>query len=130
MAKGFEANKERMALVASFGKALAKRAAFKCEWCGGAEELRPQDLDPAEEPSEATLALLCSNCRSLAAGKKGDLSGLRSLAGALWHAEPVVAAAAGRVLAHSGEDWAREAIEDSMLDEDVKTDIMSEFRAR
>lgn len=124
MAKGYQANQERIAQVASFGKSLAKRAGFKCEWCGGGDDLRAQDLEPAEEPSEATLALLCGNCRNLAAGKKADTAGLRSLAGALWHPEPVVAAAAARVLAASGEDWAREAIEDSMLDDAVKQDLL------
>src|SRR5690242_16342556 len=55
MAKGYEANKERQAAIAGLGKALAKRAKFKCEWCEAGEDLRPVDLDPAAEPSEATL---------------------------------------------------------------------------
>ena len=130
VAKGYEANQERLAAIASFGKLLAKRAGFKCEWCGSDQDLRPQDLAPAEEPDETTLALLCGNCRNLAAGKRAGLAGLRSLSGALWHAEPIVAAAAAKVLAESGEDWAREAIEDSYLDEDLKTDLLGQFGAR
>jgi hypothetical protein len=130
MAKGYEANQERLAAVASFGKLLAKRASFKCEWCGGDQDLRPQDLAPAEEPDESTLALLCGNCRNLAAGKRADLAGLRSLSGALWHSEPVVAAAAAKVLAESGEDWAREAIEDCFLDEELKTELLGHFGVR
>lgn len=124
MAKGYQANQERLAQIASCGKALARRAGFKCEWCGRTEDLRPQDLAPAEEPSEATLALLCGNCRNLAAGKKADTSGLRSLAGALWHPEPVVASAAARVLAASGQDWAREAIDGSLLDDAIKAELL------
>ncbi len=124
MAKGYQANQERLAQIASFGKMLAKRAAFKCEWCGGNDDLKPQDLEPAEEPSEATLALLCANCRNLAGGKKADTSGLRSLLGAIWHPEPIVATAAAKVLAASGESWARDAIEDSMLDDAIKQNLL------
>lgn len=124
MAKGYEANKERQAAIAGFGKALAKRAKFKCEWCEAGEDLRPVDLDPTQEPSEATLAMLCPSCRDLAAGKKPDLNRLRSLSGAIWHPEPVVALGAAKVLAASGEDWARQLVEDSMLDEDVKAELL------
>ncbi|MBM3270269.1 MAG: hypothetical protein FJZ01_21755 [Candidatus Sericytochromatia bacterium] len=126
MAKGYQANQERLAQVAGLGKVLARRAAFKCEWCEGRDDLKPCDLDPAEEPSEATVALLCGNCRGLAGGKRGYTSGLRSLQGALWHSEPVVAAAAARVLARSGESWAREAIEDSMLDDALKQELLGQ----
>lgn len=125
MAKGFEANKERQQAIAAFGKVLAKRAKFKCEWCEGDQDLRPTDLDPATEPSEATLALLCTSCRDLQAGKKPDLNRLRALSGAIWHAEPLVALGAARVLAASGEDWARQLVEDSLLDDATKADLLS-----
>ena len=124
MAKGFEANKERQQAITAFGKVLAKRAKFKCEWCEGDQDLRPTDLDPAAEPAEATLALLCAACRDLQAGKKGDANRLRSLSGAIWHAEPLVALGAARILAASGEDWARELVEDSLLDEETKAELL------
>lgn len=123
MAKGFEANKERQQAIAGFGKVLSKRAKFKCEWCEGDQDLRPVDLDPAAEPSEATLALLCADCRELKPGKKTNVN-LRALSGAIWHPEPLVALGAARVLAGSGEDWARELVEDSMLDDETKAELL------
>lgn len=124
MAKGYDSHQERLQAIASFGKVLAKRAGFKCEWCEGDQDLRPVDLDPSAEPSESTLALLCASCRELRASKKIDPTRLRSLAGAIWHSEPLVALGAARILAASGEDWARQVIEDSLLDEDTKSALL------
>jgi protein PhnA len=125
MTKGYEANKERQQAIAGFGKVLAKRAKFKCEWCDADQDPRPVDLDPAAEPSEATLALLCSACRELRPGKKMDTNRLRALSGAIWHPEPLVALGAARLLAASGEDWARDLIEDSLLDEATKAELLA-----
>lgn len=125
MAKGYEANKERVAAIAGFGKALAKRAKYKCEWCEASESLKPVDLDPAAEPTEGSLAMLCESCRGLQDGKQRvDGNELRKISGAIWHAEPLIALGAAKVLAASGEDWAREAVEDSMLDDDVKAQLL------
>lgn len=124
MAKGFDSHKERLQAIAGFGKILAKRASFKCEWCEGDQDARPVDLDPTAEPSEATLALLCEPCRELRSSKKIDTARLRSLTGAIWHSEPLVALGAARILAASGEDWARQIVEDSLLDEDTKTELL------
>lgn len=125
MGKGFEANKERLQAIAGFGKVLAKRAKFKCEWCEDDQDLRPVDLDPAAEPSEASLALLCGKCRELRPGKMSDGNRLRALSGAIWHSEPLVALGAAKLLAASGEDWARQLVEDSLLDEETKAKLLS-----
>jgi protein PhnA len=124
MTKGYEANQARLQAIASFGKVLAKRAKFKCEWCEDDRDLRPVDLDPAAEPSEATLALLCASCRELKPGKKMDTNQLRRLSGAIWHAEPLVALGAAKILAASGEDWARELVADSLLDDETKATLL------
>lgn len=124
MAKGYDANKERQEAIAGFGKVLAKRAGFKCEWCEGDQDLRPVDLDPAAEPAESTLALLCEPCRELRSAKKIDKTRLRALSGAIWHGEPLVALGAARILAASGEDWARQLVEDSLLDEETKATLL------
>lgn len=124
MTKGYESHKERQEAIAGLGKVLAKRAGFKCEWCEGDQDLRPFDLDSATEPSEATLALLCEPCRALSSKKKPDSTRLRSLSGAIWHSEPLVALGAARILAASGEDWARELITDSLLDEATKAKLL------
>jgi protein PhnA len=125
MTKGYDANKDRQQAIAGFGKVLAKRAKFRCEWCESDQDLRPVDLDPAAEPSEASLALLCGACRELRPGKKTDSNRLRALSGAIWHPEPLVALGAAKLLAASGEDWARDLIEDSLLDDDTKAKLLA-----
>lgn len=125
MTRGYDANKERQQAIAGFGKVLAKRAKFKCEWCEGDEDLRPLDLDPGAEPSEASLALLCGPCRELRPGKKSQGNRLRALSGAIWHPEPLVALGAAKLLAASGEDWARQLVEDSLLDEETKAELLA-----
>lgn len=124
MAKGYQANKERLETINSLGKTLAKRAGFACEWCGGKDDLRSWDYKPDEEPSEVTLALLCGGCRELALGKKADPNDLRGIRNALWSDVPAVAEGAARVLARCKEPWVREAIEESFIDESVKAELL------
>jgi hypothetical protein len=54
-----------------------------------------------------------------------DANRLRALSGAIWHSEPLVALGAAKVLAASGEDWARQLVEDSLLDEETKAELLS-----
>lgn len=124
MAKGYHANRERLELIASYGKALAKRAGFACEWCEGKDDLRTWDQRPDTEPSEESLALLCGRCRTLAEGGKADPNELRSIRNALWSNVPAVAEGVARVLAKSREPWVREAIEESLIDEAVKAELL------
>ncbi len=124
MAKGFNANRERQEAISNFGKSLAKRAGFACEWCGGKEELRTWDYRPDREPDENTLALLCGSCRELAGGRTADLNQLRSIRNALWSNIPAVAEGAAQVMSRSREPWIREAIEESFIAEEVKRDLL------
>lgn len=123
MAKGYDQHKERLATIQGFGKALAKRASFACEWCGDKDDLRPYDLAPDQEPEEETLALLCANCRRIADGGRFEADEVRELTGAVWHPIERIAQGAARVLARVDEDWAREAIDDSGLDENFKRSL-------
>jgi hypothetical protein len=125
MTKGYNANKDRLETISSFGKKLAKRAGFACEWCGGKNDLRPWDHRPNAEPEELTLALLCIRCRDLAGGIKAEENELRSIRNALWSDVPAVAEGASRVLARCKEAWIREAIEESFIDDAVKKEILS-----
>ena len=120
MAKGYEANKERQALIASFGKELGRRAGFVCEWCGGKGDLRPQETDPAAEPEAANLLFLCGDCRDLYNGAHRDPNQLRHMEGVLWSPEPVVARCAAQVLRRLGATWAEETIELAGLDGEVE----------
>lgn len=124
MAKGYRANKERQEAVSLFGKDIGKRAGFRCEWCGSKEDLRLWDHRPEREPAIETLALLCGRCRGLAEGRKADPNELRSIRDALWSDVPAVSEGAARVLAYCREPWAREAIEESFIDEAVKEELL------
>ena len=125
MAKGYNANQERIAAIQALGKTLAKRAGFACEWCGGKNDLRPWDYRPDAEPEESGLALLCLRCRELAGGVRGEANELRSIRNALWSDIPAVAEGAARVLSRCKEPWAREAIDESFIDDAVKQEILS-----
>jgi hypothetical protein len=118
MAKGYEANKERLEHIASFGKELGRRAGFVCEWCGGKGDLRPEETEPAAEPDASNLLFLCGECRDLYHGARRDPSQLRHMEGVLWSQEPVVAREAARVLRHLGAAWAEETIELAGIDLD------------
>lgn len=124
MAKGYQANQERLAAISLLGKELGKRAGFCCEWCGGKEELRPWDSDPDAEPELAGLALLCGHCRGLAAGQPADPRELQALRTVLWGEVPAVVAGAARVLLASRQPWAREAIDEAVQDEALKAALL------
>jgi hypothetical protein len=124
MAKGYRANKEHIEAINALGKAIGKRAGFKCEWCEDKDDLRTWDYRPDSEPDMANLALLCGRCRTLADGRKADLHELRSIRNALWSGIPAVAEGAAKVLAQSREGWAREAIEESLIDESIKAELL------
>lgn len=124
MAKGYQANQERQDELNSFGKAIGKRAGFKCEWCESKDELRLWDYRPEADPAPESLALLCQRCRDWAGGRKASPDELRAIRNALWSDIPAVAEGAARVLAQCREVWAREAIEESFIDDAVKAEIL------
>jgi len=124
MAKGYQANKERQDDISNLGKAIGKRAGFKCEWCEDKDDLRVWDYQPESPPDMELLALLCQRCRDWADGRKAAPNELRSIRSALWSNIPAVAEGAARVLAQCKEPWAREAIEESFIDEAVKVELL------
>ncbi|MDD2736535.1 MAG: hypothetical protein PHF56_21600 [Desulfuromonadaceae bacterium] len=124
MAKGCQGNKDRMESISSFGKAIGKRAGFTCEWCGSKNDLRVWDYKPDAPPEMETLALLCQQCRNWAEGRKATPNELRSIRNALWSNVPSVAEGAARILAQCKEAWAREAIEESFIDDAAKAEIL------
>jgi hypothetical protein len=124
MSKGYQANKERQDDISTFGKAIGRRAGFKCEWCESKDDLRVWDYQPEAAPAMETLALLCRRCRDWADGGKAAPNELRSIRNALWSNVPAIAEGAARVLAQCKEPWAREAIEESFIDEAIKARIV------
>lgn len=125
MAKGDKLHKEHLEAVTLFGKSISKRAGFHCEWCAGSEGLRLWEYRPEQEPAPENLALLCDSCRALYASKSADTHQLRTLRNALWSDVPAVAEGAAIVLARCREPWAREAIEESFIDEALKERLLS-----
>jgi hypothetical protein len=128
MAKGYQANKERQDDIGAFGKAVAKRAGFSCEWCGGKEDPRVWDYQPERQPDMETLAMLCRRCRELADGKKADSDELRSIRNALWSTIPAVAEGAAQVLVQCPESWVRDAVEQSFMDDRIKEQLLAKTR--
>ena len=124
MAKGYKANKERLEEISAFGKTIGKRAGFKCEWCESKDDLRVWDYQPDLPPGMETLALLCGRCRDWADGRKAEPNELRSIRNALWSNIPAIAEGSAKVLARCKEPWAREAIEESFIADDVKADLL------
>ena len=125
MAKGYQGNKDRLETISSFGKAISKRAGFKCEWCESKDDLRVWDYKPEVPPDMEMLALLCQQCRNWAEGRKASPNELRSIRNALWSNVPSVAEGVAKVLAQCKESWVREAIEESFIDDDVKAEILN-----
>jgi len=128
MAKGHQANKERLEEIASFGKAVSKRAAFACEWCGVKEDLRVWDYRPELQPVMETLALLCKDCRELANGRKAGSEQLRAIRDALWSDVPAVAEGAATVLSQCSESWVRDALDESFIDDVLKAQLLAPGR--
>ena len=124
MAKGYQGNKERLEEITTFGKAIGKRAGFKCEWCESKDDLRVWDYKPDVPPDMETLALLCQQCRVWAEGRKASSNELRSIRNAIWSNVPAVAEGAARIVAQCKEPWAREAIEESFIDDVLKADLL------
>lgn len=124
MAKGDRLHKEHLDAVNLLGKTVSKRAGFRCEWCEGSEGLRLWEYQPEQEPAPENLALLCDACRALYASKSADAHQLRSVRNALWSDVPAVAEGAAIVLSRCKEPWAREAIEESLIDEALKARLL------
>jgi hypothetical protein len=125
MAKGYNAHQARLAEISTLGKSLAKRAGFRCEWCESKDDLRPWDQQPDQEVSESTLALLCQHCRDLANGAQAAPDELHTLRNALWSDIPAVAEGVAAVLVRSKLPWVREAIEESLLDDETKARLLA-----
>lgn len=111
MAKGYDKHRARQDAVALLGKDLARRARRKCELCEDADDLRPHDTAPSDEPSLQTLALLCSRCRAVATGRRDDPRTMRFLEGSVWSEVEVVAQLARTILADVDASWARDTLD-------------------
>jgi hypothetical protein len=74
------------------------------------------------------MALLCGRCRAIADGAPAEPGEFHSLRNALWSNIEAIAGGAGRVLVRSRVPWAREAIDESIYDEELKEKLFKELR--
>jgi len=111
MSKRRDELEARRDAIAFLGKDLARRAKRKCELCEEADDLRPYDTLPDQEPELDTLILMCARCRSLADGGDADPRTLRFLETAVWNEHQHVAAFARTLLTRVDAQWARDTLE-------------------
>lgn len=123
MSKGKERHEEHQAALALLGKDLARRARSRCEICeASGVPLRPYEVPPApREPELERCALICQTCESALENPRLSLADAewRCLSNTLWSELPAVQVAVVRLLRRLAPQaaWARELLEDSLLDE-------------
>ncbi|MEM7013394.1 MAG: phnA protein [Verrucomicrobiota bacterium] len=126
MAKGYDANQERLQALSMLGKDLARRAKSKCEVCEAAGvSLKPYEIPPApKEPDLEKTILVCERCESALTNPKTKFNGeeWRALANTIWTETPAAQVAIVRLLKRIAEtsDWAREALDEAYLDTEVE----------
>ncbi len=126
MAKGREEHEARVAALNAFGKDLARRAKSKCELCERAgEKLGIFEVPPVpRDPDPGRCLLLCAACTDQAGDPRRFQTGgqWRFLTGQAWSGNPMVQVMAVRLLRRLAgtEDWAREALGDLFLEEEVE----------
>ena len=125
MAKGLEKHQERMARLNAFGKDLTRRSGARCELCSASGvPLRVYEVPPVlTEPDIDHCLYLCDTCRDqLTRARRLDANHWRCACESVWSEVPAAQVVAARVLDQlsRNELWAREALEDVMLDEEVE----------
>lgn len=126
MAKGYDANQERLQALSMLGKDLARRAKSKCEVCEAAGvSLKSYEVPPApKEPDLEKTILVCERCESALTNSKTQFNGeeWRALANMIWTETPAAQVAIVRLLGRiaKNSDWAREALDEAYLDKAVE----------
>ena len=121
MAKGRDEHEEKVRLLNSFGKDLARRARSKCELCEeGGKKLAVFVVPPESRiPRMDRCLLLCSDCLEQSRDPKKFSAGehWRVLAKTVWSEVPMVQVMAARLLRRlSGSQvWARESLDSLYL---------------
>jgi protein PhnA len=125
MGKGYDTHQARVLALQGIGKDLARRAKSKCELTGASGiALRPYEVPPVGlEPVLERTLLLSEACHEVLERPK-QLAGRRwqCLAEVVWSELPAIQVVAWRLLNRlaKNEDWAKEAIEEVFLDEEVE----------
>lgn len=125
MGKGYEMHQERVMALQRLGKDLARRAKSKCELTGEAGvRLTPYEVPPVSTEPDLDRTILISDACQEALEHPSRLKGRswQGLTEMVWSELPVVQVVAWRMLKQlsKNEDWAREALEEVFLDEEVE----------
>ncbi|MGJ8695720.1 MAG: phnA protein [Verrucomicrobiaceae bacterium] len=124
MAKGFNENQERLALLNSFGKDLARRAKSTCELSlKSGVPLRIYEVPPVPKEPDFERCLMLSD-EVIAALEKPSLfqaDEWRHLGELIWTDQPLQQVMVVRVLQYLGKTnpWCQEIVEEAYLDEEV-----------
>ena len=124
MAKGYQANQERLQALSLLGKDLARRAKSKCELSGeSGVSLKIYEVPPAPaEPDFEKCILISENTLAQIENPKMlDSNQWRILAEQIWSDIPAVQILAIRMLAHIAktEHWAQEILDDAYLEDSI-----------
>ncbi len=123
MAKGFEKDQERKAILNSFGKDLARRAKSKCELCEEQSSLAIYELPPVtSEPEYENCIFICDTCReNINDLKDRQANHWRCLNATLWSETPAVQVMAIRLLQRLAPEhsWANDMLEHAYPSEEI-----------
>ncbi len=126
MARGKEVHEARVSALNLLGKDLARRAKSKCELCErGGEVLSILEVPPEpKEPDFERCVMICEQCKTAISEPKRFQAGeqWRFLAQTVWSDVPPVQVLAVRLLRRqsSSQGWAREALDDLFLDDEIE----------
>lgn len=106
----------------SLGTTLLKRSNSKCELCLSSTDLSAYSVPPVAEVSADKSVMICKVCLDQVEGiKPQDTNHWRCLNESMWSEYSVVQVMAWRMLKKlSGEDWARDLLDQLFLDEEIQ----------
>lgn len=126
MGKGYDAHHARVEELRGLGKDLARRAKSKCELTGAAGvPLRAYEVPPVATSPELSRTLLVSEACHEVLERPAKLKGRewQRLTETVWSDFPAAQVVAWRMLSRlaKSEDWAREALDDVFLEDEVES---------
>lgn len=127
MGRGYDENQERLAVLQSFGKDLARRAKSTCELSlAKGVPLKVYEVPPAPKQPDFERCLFLSEETIAGLEKPGLLvaDDWRHLAELIWSEMPLQQVMAYRILTYFAPryDWCAEILEEAYLDDDIVQD--------
>ncbi|PKL35223.1 MAG: phnA protein [Spirochaetae bacterium HGW-Spirochaetae-1] len=124
MAKGLDRHRERMDILASFGRNLARRSGSRCELCSSSGvPLHIYEVSPvADTPDMDRCIFICTTCEKGMENPPGMADHWRCLNTAVWSEIPALQVISVRILRQISpkSDWARSLLEEVYLDPEIE----------